>query len=115
MIFGDLVGLTFPGICLTGEEKPRRKLIQEMSRPGTEPGPATRQARMLPPLPQLWTIIINRYYYPNRFINSCASVTNIQSRTKANIEKNIPKLLNVCRFPSFRINDTGNYCKSWSN
>ena len=25
MIFGDLVGLKFPDICLTGEEKPRKK------------------------------------------------------------------------------------------
>ena len=29
MIFGDLVGLKFPAICLTGEEKPRKNLTQE--------------------------------------------------------------------------------------
>ena len=29
MIFGDLVGLTLPDICLTGEEKPRKNLTQE--------------------------------------------------------------------------------------
>ena len=29
MIFGDLMGLKFPDICLTGEEKPRKNLIQE--------------------------------------------------------------------------------------
>ena len=29
MIFGDLMGLKFPGICLTGEEKPRKNLTQE--------------------------------------------------------------------------------------
>ena len=40
MIFGDLVGLKFPDICLTGEEKPRKKSHQETcpdrgSNPGT--------------------------------------------------------------------------------
>ena len=29
MIFGDLVGLKFPDIYLTGEEKPRENLIEE--------------------------------------------------------------------------------------
>ena len=29
MIFGDLRGLKFPDICLTGEEKPRKHLTQE--------------------------------------------------------------------------------------
>ena len=29
MIFGNLVGLKFPDICLTGEEKPRKNLTQE--------------------------------------------------------------------------------------
>ena len=29
MIFGDLVGLKLPDICLTGEEKSRKKLAQE--------------------------------------------------------------------------------------
>ena len=29
MIFGDLVGLKFPDICLTDEEKPRKNLTQE--------------------------------------------------------------------------------------
>ena len=40
LIFGDLVGLKHPGICLTGEEKPRKNLTQETypfrgSNPGT--------------------------------------------------------------------------------
>ena len=29
MIFGDLLGLKFPDICLTGEEKPRKNFTQE--------------------------------------------------------------------------------------
>ena len=29
MIFGDLEGLKFPDICLTGEEKPRKSITQE--------------------------------------------------------------------------------------
>ena len=30
MIFGDLGGLKLPDICLTGEEKPRKNLTQEI-------------------------------------------------------------------------------------
>ena len=41
MRFGDLGGLKFPDICLTGEEKPRKKPhLGNLSRPGIEPGPA---------------------------------------------------------------------------
>ena len=40
MIFGDLGGLKLPDICLTGEEKPRKKPHPaNFSRPGIEPGP----------------------------------------------------------------------------
>ena len=40
MIFGDLGGLTFPDICLTGEEKPRKNLTQETCPDrGSNPGP----------------------------------------------------------------------------
>ena len=40
MIFGDLVGLKFPYICLTGEEKPRKNLTQETCPDrGSNPGP----------------------------------------------------------------------------
>ena len=62
MIFGDLVGLKFRDICLTGEEKPRKKPHPgKLSTPEIEPGPAAWLARMLPPGPQGWTIIfINR-------------------------------------------------------
>ena len=40
MIFGDLGGLKFPDICLTGEKKPRKNLTQE-TRPdrGSNLGP----------------------------------------------------------------------------
>ena len=56
MIFGDLVGLKFPDICLTGEEKPRKNLTQETCPDrGSNPGPAAWQARMLPLAPQRWT------------------------------------------------------------
>ena len=30
MIFGDLVGLMFPDICLTGKENPPKNLTQEI-------------------------------------------------------------------------------------
>ena len=40
MIFGDLGGLKFPDICLTGEEKPRKNLTQETCPDrGSNPGP----------------------------------------------------------------------------
>ena len=40
MIFGDLGGLMLPDICLTGEEKPRKKLTQEICPDrGSNPGP----------------------------------------------------------------------------
>ena len=56
MIFGELVGLKLPDIRLTGEEKPRKKPHPgNLSRPGIEPGPPARQARVLPLVPQRWT------------------------------------------------------------
>ena len=40
MIFGDLVGLKLPDICLTGEEKPRKNLTQQTCPDrGSNPGP----------------------------------------------------------------------------
>ena len=40
MIFGELGGLKFPDICLTGEEKPRKNLTQEtFPDRGSNPGP----------------------------------------------------------------------------
>ena len=40
MIFGDLVGLKFPDIRLTGEENPEKPHPGNLSRPEIEPGPA---------------------------------------------------------------------------
>ena len=55
MIFGDLGGLKFPDICLTGKEKPRKNLTQETCPDrGSNPDPL-RDRRMLPPSPQRWT------------------------------------------------------------
>ena len=40
MVFGDLVGLKLPDICLTGEEKLRKNLTQETCPDrGSNPGP----------------------------------------------------------------------------
>ena len=56
MIFGDLGGLKFHDICLTGEEKSQEKPHPgNLSQPGIEPGPATWQAHMLLPVSQRWT------------------------------------------------------------
>ena len=39
MIFGDVGGLKLPNICLTGEEKPRKNLTQEIcTNRGSNPG-----------------------------------------------------------------------------
>ena len=40
MIFGDLVGLKLPDICLTREENPEKPHPGNLSRRGIEPGPA---------------------------------------------------------------------------
>ena len=41
MRFGDPGGLKLPDICRTGEEKtPKKPHPENLSRPGTEPGPA---------------------------------------------------------------------------
>ena len=40
MIFGDLVGLKLPDICLTGEKKPQKNLAEETCPDrGSKPGP----------------------------------------------------------------------------
>ena len=44
MIFGDLVGLKLPDICLTGEEKPRKNLTQETC-PDRESNPGTLRGK----------------------------------------------------------------------
>ena len=56
MIFGDLVGIKLPDICLKGEENPRKNLTQETCPDWIEPGPAAWQARMLPPAPHRWSM-----------------------------------------------------------
>ena len=72
MIFGDLESLKFPDICLTGEEKPHPG---NLSRLGIEPGPAARQARMLPLSPQRWTILISFILYIHIWIYYVESIT----------------------------------------
>ena len=44
LIFGDLVGLTFPDICLTGEEKPRKNFTQKTC-PDRESNPGSLRDR----------------------------------------------------------------------
>ena len=40
MVFGDVGGLKFPDICLTGEENPEKNLTQEICPDlGSNPGP----------------------------------------------------------------------------
>ena len=65
IIFGDLMGLKLPDICLACEEKTRHNL----SRPEIETRTAGLQASMLPPASQRWTwsmlcyIILNYVIY----------------------------------------------------
>ena len=87
MIFGDLVGLKFPDICLTGEENPLKKKPHpgNLSRPGIELGPAAWQARILPPCPQRWTIVIlivihglgHKSWQLFYFVDICERITNV--------------------------------------
>ena len=72
MIYDDydgqliLGGLTFPVICLTGAEKPRKKPYPgNVSRPGIEPGPAAWQACMLPLAPQRCTSSYSQLMFSN--------------------------------------------------
>ena len=59
MISGDWWCLRFPDICLTVEEKTRKKPQPgNLSRPGIEPEPAAWRARMLPLAPQRRTSLI---------------------------------------------------------
>ena len=69
MIFANLVWLKLADICLTGERKPRKKShAGNLSRSVIEPGPATWQARMLPPAAQRWThCFINERNIHNSF------------------------------------------------
>ena len=54
MIFGELGGLKLPDICLTGEEKPRKKLTKETCPDrGSNPGPL-REKRAAIHCYQLW-------------------------------------------------------------
>ena len=46
MIFGDLVALKLPDICLTDEEKPRKNLTEETCPDrGSNPGPLRERQR----------------------------------------------------------------------
>ena len=57
MIFGNLWGLNLPDICLTGQEKLEKTSLRKLVPTRDRTGPAARQARMLPPVPQRWTIV----------------------------------------------------------
>ena len=61
MIFGDLVGLKLPDICLTGEEKPWKNLTQETCPDrGSNPGPL-RDRRACCRQPHLFNGCSKRY------------------------------------------------------
>ena len=57
MIFGDLVGLKFPDICLTGEEKHRKKNLTQETCPdrGSNSGTLRDRRAILPLALQRWT------------------------------------------------------------
>ena len=66
MIFGDLLGLKLPDICLTGEEKPRKNLTQETCPDrGSNPGPlrVRRACYRLLHSGGREIYILNYYYY----------------------------------------------------
>ena len=63
MIFGDRGGLKFPDLCLTGEDKPRKNLTQEICPDrGSNPGPL-RDKRACYHLRHLrWTVVKTLVY-----------------------------------------------------
>ena len=58
IIFGDLGGLKFPDICLTGEEKPRKTSPRKPVPTGDRTRGPLRDRRACTTVPQRWTIII---------------------------------------------------------
>ena len=59
---------------------PRKPHPGNWSRPGIEPGPATWQARMLPPVPQRCTIFnVNGWFVPRGRISHIAGCENLES------------------------------------
>ena len=90
MIFGDLVGLKFPDIRLTGEETPPKEPhLGNLSRLGIEPGPAASQARKLPPAPQRWTWTKSNHQKSKQKNKSVINTSN--DCTKAPV-RNKPKM-----------------------
>ena len=84
MIFGDRGGLKIPDICLTGEEKPRKKPHPgNLSRPGIEPGLAAWQARMLLPDPE-WIRDLNTTYFIKGNLRSIDNIYTFVSCEKNN-------------------------------
>ena len=76
-IRGPWVGLKFPDICLTSEEKPHPG---NLSRPGFEPGPAAWQARMLPLAPQRWTDLIWKFKIQQNSTPVYAALSNVTGK-----------------------------------
>ena len=61
MIFGDLVGLKLPEICLIGEEKLGINLTQEICPDrGSNPGPLRDKRSCVPP----WDIVTIQFVSP---------------------------------------------------
>ena len=60
MIFGDLVGLKLPEICLTGEESLEKNLTKENC-PDRESNPGPLRERRAPPAPQRWFTVSHSY------------------------------------------------------
>ena len=69
---------------------PKKRHPGNLYRPGIEPGPAAWQARMLPPVPQRWTVnCVNVLYLQ-------VTVTNVNEKRDSNvIDKFMPYLLKL--------------------
>ena len=81
MIFGDHRGRKIPIICLSGQEKSRKKTSPRKPVP-TEHGSAAWQARTQLPAPQRWTMYGTVHYPKHELYNLC-----IGKQTLKNINK----------------------------
>ena len=108
MIFRNLVGLKLPDVCLTHEEKPHPG---NLSWPQIQPRPTAWWARMLPPVPQLWTW----GFVSNKALLTCISQTrhlNSMWYTSTRGAFYCLQFFVIC-LPSLLLNDWGLIQKRW--
>ena len=77
---------------------PKKPHPENLSRPGTEPGPAACQARMLPLAPQRWTCCTLTFFFTFKISKLACHAKNIRNKH--------PSLCFICTFCTFVIDST---------